>query len=362
MSTMGQIIKKLRKERNFTQEELAEQLNVTFQAISKWENDTGMPDISQIVPLANVFGVSTDVLFGTYGVNDNDEVRKIIYNAHKLNDDLTKPQKFVWDALQSGLKLFPNNTMLLMASLEYGISLAYPENDCYDSLHGEEIYRECIRQAHLVISYGKNVTDIMRARMIMVLLHSAYGDMTKAREHADNFPGRPDFTIYNMYACIAHAAKNYAAESINFQRDFHYNFTALLDDIILLGRAYKNLGEYDDALKMFYSAFAFMEVVFGDEKLMPPMQNTDSGDVYVLIAQTFLELGEEEKAVEWLDKLVDYNMNVYSQFDDEMLVQTPFVRDLDWKFYRKYGDNRQRLSQKLNSPEFDCIRNKIKEF
>jgi|GEM_PF-3638723 Predicted transcriptional regulators len=64
MATIGQMIKKLRKERNLTQEQLAEQINVTFQAISKWENETGMPDISQIVPLANAFSVSTDTLFG----------------------------------------------------------------------------------------------------------------------------------------------------------------------------------------------------------------------------------------------------------------------------------------------------------
>ena len=82
--TMGQIIRRLRKERNLTQEELAEQLGVTFQAVSKWENDSGMPDISQVVPIAHVFGVSTDVLFGTFGTNDMEEVWKIVNNAQAL--------------------------------------------------------------------------------------------------------------------------------------------------------------------------------------------------------------------------------------------------------------------------------------
>ena len=80
--TMGQIIKRLRKERNLTQEELAEQLGVTFQAVSKWENENGMPDISQVVPLATVFNVSTDVLFGIYGTSDAEEVDKIIKEAY----------------------------------------------------------------------------------------------------------------------------------------------------------------------------------------------------------------------------------------------------------------------------------------
>ena len=62
--TMGKIIKALRRQRSLTQEELAAAIGVTAQAVSKWENDTGMPDISQVVPLAGVFGVHTDVLFG----------------------------------------------------------------------------------------------------------------------------------------------------------------------------------------------------------------------------------------------------------------------------------------------------------
>ncbi len=85
--SIGQTIKKLRKEHNLTQEELAEQLNVTAQAVSKWENETGLPDISQVVPLANVFGVPTNVLFGTANVNCDEEVERIIIckNAKHYN-------------------------------------------------------------------------------------------------------------------------------------------------------------------------------------------------------------------------------------------------------------------------------------
>ena len=60
--TIGQIIRRLRKERDLTQEELAEKLNVSSQAISKWENGSTIPDISQVVPLAKLFGISTDYL------------------------------------------------------------------------------------------------------------------------------------------------------------------------------------------------------------------------------------------------------------------------------------------------------------
>jgi transcriptional regulator with XRE-family HTH domain len=83
--TIGQIIKKLRKEHNLTQEKLAEKLHVTFQAVSKWENGTGLPDISQVVPLAKVFGVNTDVLFGAYVTIDNEkEIVMETTNTQKL--------------------------------------------------------------------------------------------------------------------------------------------------------------------------------------------------------------------------------------------------------------------------------------
>ena len=60
--TMGQIIKRLRKERGLTQESLAERLGVTFQAVSKWESGASDPSTTNLMALAKLFGVSAEDL------------------------------------------------------------------------------------------------------------------------------------------------------------------------------------------------------------------------------------------------------------------------------------------------------------
>ena len=55
-------IVELRKENGWSQEELAEQLGVSRQAVSKWEGGAPIPDLDNIVRLSGVFGVSTDYL------------------------------------------------------------------------------------------------------------------------------------------------------------------------------------------------------------------------------------------------------------------------------------------------------------
>ena len=62
--TIGTTIARLRREHNMKQDELAEMLDVTPQAVSKWENGASMPDISLLPKLAKIFGVSIDELFG----------------------------------------------------------------------------------------------------------------------------------------------------------------------------------------------------------------------------------------------------------------------------------------------------------
>ena len=131
MTTMGEIIKSLRKEQGITQETLAEFLRVTPQAISKWENNTGMPDISQIVPLANIFGVSTDILFGLEKKDDEKEILRILDDAGSVFSSPQTPDQYrlCYKKIIEGLKKYHNNPTLLIYALERGITLAFPEND-----------------------------------------------------------------------------------------------------------------------------------------------------------------------------------------------------------------------------------------
>ena len=62
--TFGQRFSRLRKQRGLTQEELGEKVGLSGQAVSKWENDMSMPDVSLLVELSELLGVSLDELLG----------------------------------------------------------------------------------------------------------------------------------------------------------------------------------------------------------------------------------------------------------------------------------------------------------
>lgn len=63
-TTLGERIGSLRREKGYTQEELAEKLSVSPQAVSKWENDISCPDIMLLPEIARLFDVTVDSLLG----------------------------------------------------------------------------------------------------------------------------------------------------------------------------------------------------------------------------------------------------------------------------------------------------------
>ena len=107
---LGEKIKTLRKQKNISQEVLAQYLGVTFQAVSKWENGTTMPDVATIPAIASFFGVSTDELFDFNLYETQKQVEAICHEAYKYRfTDGAKSEKI----LRDGLQRFPGNDIIL---------------------------------------------------------------------------------------------------------------------------------------------------------------------------------------------------------------------------------------------------------
>lgn len=79
---LGERLKNLRKERNLSQEQLAEKLNVSRQAVSKWESNKTYPDIDNLILLRNIFNITLDDL-----IIDKTQNKDIIELSKLSNDD-----------------------------------------------------------------------------------------------------------------------------------------------------------------------------------------------------------------------------------------------------------------------------------
>lgn len=108
---IGETIKKIRREREITQEEFAEVLGVSCQSVSRWENGSCYPDIELIPTIAEFFGISTDRLMGIDETKEKDAISIYLDEFQKSinKGDIYNCIRIARD----GVKEFPNNYVLL---------------------------------------------------------------------------------------------------------------------------------------------------------------------------------------------------------------------------------------------------------
>lgn len=366
-NSIGQTIKRLRKERNLTQDELAEQLNVTAQAVSKWENETGLPDISQIIPLASVFGVSTDILFGIEGASENDEALRIVQKADEIKE-YGKQNTYLraYDMMIDGLKKYPNNMTLLNNCIRIGLALAMPENGyLYSAERAKEICAETIRQANLIISYSKNISEIMAARQSLIFLYSSEGRYDKATVEAQNFPARTDLTLYSNMARVNEYMGNHAREITYLCSDIDYALQTLEDNTVRLGKAYYKTGKYNNAIDVYQTFLNILKVIFKDG-YHPPYHDFDSGDCYILLAQAYLAIGDTDQAMNAVENSIMYYLNLIEHCTGDViernaLMKSPLVQESELTACTTKPAIKNRLIEKLSAEEIQSL-SKYKRF
>ena len=113
---IGKKIKELRRGKDMTQEKLADLLGVSYQAVSKWETGVSSPDLSLIVPIARLFGISTDELFGI----GSEEARRAEFDA-VYDNYWKKDVAETYAVARQAVSEFPGDFKYLewLASMEY---------------------------------------------------------------------------------------------------------------------------------------------------------------------------------------------------------------------------------------------------
>ena len=117
--TFGQRLSRLRKEKGLTQEEIANQITISPQAVSKWENDISSPDILVLGNLADILGVSVDELLGRDSQEEKPEVQKEPVKEEPKEEKKSEIQ----GKHKSYLKIKNDKVSLIVTPILFGLAL-----------------------------------------------------------------------------------------------------------------------------------------------------------------------------------------------------------------------------------------------
>lgn len=111
--SIGKIIRKYRKEKNMTQEEMALRLGVTAPAVNKWENENSFPDITLLAPIARLLGISLDTLLSFREGLTQEEINGVIYELDERLKTAPYEECFRW--AREKLEQYPNCEGLMVS-------------------------------------------------------------------------------------------------------------------------------------------------------------------------------------------------------------------------------------------------------
>ena len=311
MTTIGEKIKKLRRDKGMSQSELAEKLGVTSQAISKWEKDISQPDIQILPNIAACFGVAIDDLFEY----SKEKKYEKISNTLEFNRDITAKEFLDMESfLKSEIDLKPDNykPINLLADM-YSVWVEILEKKSFD-------YAK--RALELKPNSKENMTLILHAlhgknHDWNTGSHKASIDFWKKILKAEPKNVRAYLYLLDdlMDAGRLSEAKEILAEARNVSKDTLYDTYEVQIEEIEHGFAsvidkYKALAEKypKDWRVLFHVANQFAQSEHYEEaikywlKSFEAMEKPRYTDMYDAIAQCYIRLGDKASAISYYKK------------------------------------------------------------
>ncbi|MBE6615960.1 MAG: helix-turn-helix domain-containing protein [Ruminococcaceae bacterium] len=362
--TMGQIIKKLRKERDLTQEELAEQLNITAQAVSRWESGTGMPDISQIVPLANAFGVSTDVLFGMQDQDADAEVERFIGEIEcKICNRPEDSNRLVYykeccDDVQKMLEVYPNHYRLLAYSLG-NICCLLTEYKYSDEMKDkkEEIQRwesACIRQANVILNHCTDSRYLNSANKWLAVLYRDKDNYVKMLEHAEKITVFDPYEEGGDWQALAYHLLDRKEESRKQSAENIYKALEYLQgQLYNIGCAWEIEGKFEEAYTCHRLYPGFYDLMVGEREDEMPFC---LGLHHERCALACMRLNRPDEAMDWLEKLVRHERMIAKNYNVITATKLPYFYGRELHYSKETYPVQERITPILAWKAFDPIR------
>ena len=177
---IGETIKRIRRQRNLTQEEVAAHLGISFQSISKWERGDGYPDITMLPALAHYFQITVDDLLGISEIEKSNKYNEINRLWAENNAARRNPENVA--LMCQALKEYPNDALLLVQ-----LSTSLEKLDGTPEEKRAHL-KESIAIQEQIIRYGED--SEVRSATLFNICHAYWkiGDHEKALDQAKKLP------------------------------------------------------------------------------------------------------------------------------------------------------------------------------
>lgn len=210
MINFGVKIRELRKKKGLTQEQLAGALNISPQAVSKWENNDSYPDTEMLPVLAGFFGVSLDILFG-YNVSDRkNQIKKISEDAR---DYFYSDQKKYVEIIKNALKDYPGNEELLFHLLNI-----YANYD-FLPIDGSDHTDEALEIADKILAESADYSLVCWTKERQAGIYLKKGEYDKAKALYESLPYSDDIPTRNKSCAFMLSGRDKLNSAIWFRNE-----------------------------------------------------------------------------------------------------------------------------------------------
>ena len=346
---LAENIRKFRKERRLTQEQLAEVLGVTTGAVYKWESGMSVPDISLIMEMADFFNTSVDVLLG-YKMKDNhiDSALKRMEEMCRNSDPeaLSEAEKL--------LKKYPNSFKAVHTCAAIYSFFAVGNGKEAECKRALELYE----QARLLIDQNTDPCiseETLLGNMSMV--YTLTGEYEKAVEVLKNH--NPNGIFSDDIGLIMALYLNKTKESVPYLIEgIISGFGRILNSILGYTAVLCSEKKYDTAKKMVVLAVDFMKGMYGGEEIS--FADKEYAMAYILLAYTYLMTGDRKEAEELVKKAA-YHTKRFDSAPNYSIGKFVFEvpEDMDYVSRDIMGDSAEEsmetMLKYINDPEMDRL-------